>query len=272
MARPELQHVTRSPQPRQVRLLETTRRDDLRASRHPRDHHPQGVVTSRRLHLVQVVQHQHERRRARPERRGETRRRASQHGHAETTHIDHQFVVARRHACVRRGQQHEQSRRIIVETVERRPSNATILSERPLCQQRGLSVPRRRGDTDDPAVTRPRRLDQVDAIDQTGTRLRNRNLGVQQHLVDRGRDRPLPARVFPHGRTLTRRGRGYPLGGDEQATHRWAPISRNLRDAADSRLRLDHQADGRRRHHRRPPQASTESTAPRADQQGESSW
>ena len=217
MARPELQHVTRRPQPRQVRLLETTRRDHLRASRHPRDHHPQGVVTGRRLHLVQVVQHQHERLRARPERRGETRRRATQHRHTETTHIGHQVGVARRNACVRRRQQHEQSRRIIVETVERHPRDATILSERPLGQQRRLAVPRRRGDTDDPAVARPRRLDQVDAIDQTGTRLRHRDLGVQQHLVDRGRDRPRAARIFPHGRTLTLRGRVHPLGGDEQA-------------------------------------------------------
>ena len=251
MARPELQHVTRRPQPRQVRLLGTTRRDHLRTSRHPRDHHPQGVVTVRRLQLVQVVQHQHERLRARPERRGETRRRATQHRHTETTHIGHQLGVARRNACVRRRQQHEQSRRIIVETVERYPRDATILSERPLGQQRRLAVPRRRGDADHPAIARPRRLDQVDATDQTGTRLRHRDLGVEQHLVDRGRD-PTPARAMSPSRSNPNSPWAYaPWTATGRPSHRWAPISRNLRDAAASSLRLDQTS--RRpvaRHHR----------------------
>jgi hypothetical protein len=48
IARPELQRFTGSPQPRQVRLLPTARRDQLRALRNPRDHHAQHIVTGRR--------------------------------------------------------------------------------------------------------------------------------------------------------------------------------------------------------------------------------
>ena len=76
VARQELQRVTRSPQPRQVRLLGTTRRDQLGASRNPRDHHAQHIVTGRRLQFVEVVQHEHERNRARP-RSAEARRGAA---------------------------------------------------------------------------------------------------------------------------------------------------------------------------------------------------
>jgi hypothetical protein len=43
-----------------VGLLGTTRRHQLRASRNPRDHHAQDVVTSQRLYFVEVVQHEHE--------------------------------------------------------------------------------------------------------------------------------------------------------------------------------------------------------------------
>jgi hypothetical protein len=48
----EFHRVARSPQPRQVRLLGTTRRHELRAFRHTRDHHAQHIVTRQRTQFV----------------------------------------------------------------------------------------------------------------------------------------------------------------------------------------------------------------------------
>ena len=199
VARPELQRVARRPQPRQVRLLGTTRRDQLRASRDPRDHHAQHVVTGRRLQLVKVVQHEHERIRARPERRGEAGRRASQHRDAETAHVGDQVGVARRDPGVRGRQQGEQDRRIVVEAVERHPRDATILREGPLGQQRRLAVARGRGDADHPAVARAGRLDELGAAHGPRAGRRDRELGVEQPTRRARRRRR--ARIGAHART-----------------------------------------------------------------------
>ena len=93
VARPELQRVSRRAQTRQVRLLETTCRHELRVSGYPRDHEAQHVVAGRRLKLVQVVEHEHERLGARPERRREARRGAAQHRDAEPAHVGDQSGV-----------------------------------------------------------------------------------------------------------------------------------------------------------------------------------
>ena len=91
---PELQRLTRGPQPRQVRLLGATRGDELRTGRDPRDHHAEHIVAGRGPQFVKVVEHEHERGAAGPERRGQTGRGAAQGRHAQTAHICDQVGVA----------------------------------------------------------------------------------------------------------------------------------------------------------------------------------
>ena len=89
-------------------------------------------MTGRRLQFVEVVQHEHERNRARPQGRSKTRRSASQHRHAETAHVSDQVGVSRRDLSVGGCQQGQQGRRIIVQAVERDPCDAAILGDGPL--------------------------------------------------------------------------------------------------------------------------------------------
>ena len=114
----ELQRVTRSPQPGQMGLLGTARGDQLRSSRNARDRDAQHIVTVRRLQLVKVVQHEHERSRARPKGGGEAWRRTSQRRDAQAAHVGDQVGLARRDPGVRRRQQREQEAGIIVEAVQ----------------------------------------------------------------------------------------------------------------------------------------------------------
>ena len=74
----DLHRVARSPQPGQVGLLGTTRRDQLRTVRYARDHHAEHIVTGRRPELIEVVEHQHERDRGGSERGGEAGRGVAQ--------------------------------------------------------------------------------------------------------------------------------------------------------------------------------------------------
>ena len=114
----ELDRVTLRPQPRQVRLLVTARRDQLRPWRDPPDRDPQRVVAVRRSHLVEVVQHEHERLGARAERRGEARSRASQHGDAQASHIGDQRLAVGHDPSVRRRHAEQEGGGVIVEAVE----------------------------------------------------------------------------------------------------------------------------------------------------------
>ena len=86
--------------------------DQLRTTGNARHRHAEHIVTVRRPQLVQVVQHEHERIRARPERGGEARRRPSQRGDAQTAHVGDDVGLARRDPGVRRRQQREQDSRM----------------------------------------------------------------------------------------------------------------------------------------------------------------
>ena len=90
------------------------------------------IVTGRRPQFVKVVEHQHERHRARPERRGQARRGAAQRRHAETAHVGDQIVVARRDPRVRGRQQGQQGRGIVVEAGPETPRRPDDPPPRPI--------------------------------------------------------------------------------------------------------------------------------------------
>jgi hypothetical protein len=76
---------------------------------------------------VKIIEHEHERNWARPERRGQARRSASQHRQAGTAHIGDQVGAGRPDPGIRGRQQAEHERGIIIEPVERHPRDPAIL-------------------------------------------------------------------------------------------------------------------------------------------------
>ena len=209
----ELHRVARAPQPWQMGLFGTARRDQLCARGYPRDHDAQGVVTRGRLQLVQVVQHEHERDRAGPQGRSEVRRRASQHRDAETAHVGDEVVVAGCHTGVRGRQHGEQHGGIVVEAVEGHPCDGPILRAGPLGQQGRLAVARGRGDGDHAAVAAAGRLDQRGAAHGARARRRDRELGLEQQLVQCRNLGRRPAHVLGHTQMVRDRVRGRPRSG-----------------------------------------------------------
>ena len=73
---------------------------------------------------------------------------------------------------------------VVIEAIERHPGDPTILSTGPLGQQRRLAVPGRRRDANKQAVTRTSGLDQSGAAHAIRVRLRDRELGVEQQLIE----------------------------------------------------------------------------------------
>ena len=135
---------------------------------------------------MNVVQQQHERHRARAERRRQPWRRTAQHRYADPPHLDAQIRTPRVDPGVRRRQQDQQGHRVVVEPVKRHARNPTILTLRPLRQQGRLAVTRRRRDPHDATATRPSPLDQVDTADGPAPKPRHPQLGVQQQLAEIG--------------------------------------------------------------------------------------
>ena len=135
---------------------------------------------------MNIVQQQHERHRARAERRRQPWRRTTQHRYADPPHLDAQIRTPRVDPGVRRRQQDQQGHRVVVETVKRHARNPTILTLRPLRQQGRLAVTRRRRDPHDATATRPSPLDQVDTADGPAPKPRHPQLGVQQQLAQIG--------------------------------------------------------------------------------------
>ena len=126
----------------------------------------------------------------------------------------------------------EQGRGIVVEAVERHPGDTAILGGGPLGQQRRLAVARRRRDPDHPALARPGRLDEIVTTHGPRTRLRHRELGVEQHLIERdGR-----ASTWAEGPARSHRRHARHETRPRRVT---GPISRNLRDATASSSGLD---------------------------------
>ena len=89
----EFQRIARCSESRDVWLLGPARGHELRALRDTRDHHAQHVVTRRRPKLVQIVEHEHERRWARPQHGREARSGASEGRRAEAPHVGDQVGV-----------------------------------------------------------------------------------------------------------------------------------------------------------------------------------
>ena len=79
-----------------MRLLGSARRDQLRAGRNAADHDAQHVVAGGILQLMQVVQHEHERRTAGSQRCGDERRRPAECGTAISPNRVGQPLRARR--------------------------------------------------------------------------------------------------------------------------------------------------------------------------------
>ena len=156
VVRRELERVARCSQPGQMGLFRATRRDQLRAWWYSVDEDAQRVVARRRLQLVQVVEHEHEGLRARPERGRQARRRASQHRHAEAAHPGDEIGVAGR-PSVRRRHQGEQGRGVIVRAGEGDPPDRAILRACPLGEERRLAVARGRSHADDAGTAGPGR-------------------------------------------------------------------------------------------------------------------
>ena len=153
----------------EVRLLGPARCDQLRGERNATDHDTQDIVTCGIMQLVQVVQHEHERRTAGSERRGDERRRPAECGTAVSPNRVGQALRAGRDTPIRRGEHDEQRNRVIVEPIERDPRDRAALSARPLCQKRRLPIPRGRRHRDDPTIARARSSDEGGATDRAPT-------------------------------------------------------------------------------------------------------
>ena len=199
---PELQRITRGPQPRQVRLLGTAAGGQQRPAGNPRDHHAQHVVAGGGAQLVQIVQHEHERNGASAELRCQPRCGATQHRHAGTSHVGDQLRVAQAGPAVRRRQRDQQHRGIIVETIQRHPRHAAVLRGGPLRQEDRLAIARWRGDRNQAALARTGGSNEMGAADRTRVGLRDRELGVVQQPAKLRRWRGCCVRVHGHGRTL----------------------------------------------------------------------
>jgi hypothetical protein len=142
-----------------------------------------------------------------PECRRKKWRSAAQRRHAESAHVRDQVGATRPDPSVRRCQQDQQDRRIIVEPVQRHPRHPTIFCAGPLSQQGRLAVTRRRSDRDHAAIARATRLDEFAPTHRTSAKLRNRKLGIQQRLLELSNRRRLGlARIHSHDRILGMRG------------------------------------------------------------------
>ena len=102
VAHTELEHVALGSEPRQVGLLRATGGDELRSPWNPGHHDPEHVVADGRLQLVEVVEHEHERRRTGCDGSGQAGRGAPEHREAQAAHVGDQLSVARPHPRVRR--------------------------------------------------------------------------------------------------------------------------------------------------------------------------
>jgi hypothetical protein len=118
---------------------------------------------------VELVQHDHERFRTRPECRREPRRRTPQRRYTEASNLGDQVGGAIREPREHGRKQHEQHCRIVVEAIERDPGNATILGVGPLSQERRFAVPRGRRNADYTATAPSSFFDQVGATHGTWT-------------------------------------------------------------------------------------------------------
>ena len=167
-----------------MRLFAAAGGDHLRPARDPGEHDAEHVMAPGRAQLVQVVEHQHERRGSRAECRREQRSRATQRRHAVAAHILGEVAHARRDAGVCRRQQREHRSGVVVEAIERRPCDGPALEMRPLGQQRRLAVPGGGGDADHPQSAASCRLDEPGATHRfSGRTVGDGELRVEQKPI-----------------------------------------------------------------------------------------
>ena len=195
----ELHRVARSPQPRQVRLLGTTRRHQLRAlqvsPRSPRSAHRDRPGTGARAGRRASA-------RTEPGWSGTPRPGAARPGPKPTRQArarrrsDPVWPEIRAYAAANTDSSADG---IVVEAVQRHPPDPSILRLGPFGQQGRLAVTRRRGDTDHPAIARASRLDQVrrdspNLGDGRGTD----KLRIEQHRLQLDDARRRPAPILGH--------------------------------------------------------------------------
>ena len=119
--------------------------------------------------------------------------------HAEPAHVGDQVGVARRDPGVRGRQQGEQAAGS--SSKRSRDTHATRRSSaaRPLRQQGRLAVTGGRGDADHAAIARASRPDEPGTAHGTWPRVRDRQLGLEQRLIELDDRPPLrPRVVFRH--------------------------------------------------------------------------
>ena len=165
VGRRDLERVPRGPQAGEVRLLRPARRHHLGSARDSSEDDAQHVVAGGRSDLVEVVEHQHERRGAVAHRRGEQRCGPTERRDAVPADVGRQAVHAGRHLRIRGRQQGEERRGIVVESVERHPRDGSFLGVRPLGHEGGLAVSGGRRDAHDATRARPRGLEDVGSTD-----------------------------------------------------------------------------------------------------------
>ena len=204
LADPQLQRVAGGPEAGEMRLLGTTRRDELGTGRDPGDRHAEHVVAGGRADLVEVVQHEHERFGARSKGGGDARCHPTEGGRPRARHLTDERRVHRRRVGQSRHHQRQQHRGIVVEAVEGHPGDRTLLDVRPLLQQGGLPVAGGGSDADHPSPARPSSRDRRLAAHRSGTHVRDRQLRGEQRVIESDVHRRRPDRSSGHLATLDR--------------------------------------------------------------------
>ena len=185
VGRDELERVSRSAKSRQVRLLRTTCRDQLRASGNPRHDHAQHIVTVRRLELVEVVEHEHERHGTRSGRSD-----ASRGAARPNTDTPSPLISATKSALSGEIRAYADANRTsrIAGSSSKRSSDTHPTGRSSACAHsvRNVDFPYPAGavtPTTRQSLARAR-LDEVGATHRTRARLRNRELGVEEYVVE----------------------------------------------------------------------------------------
>ena len=183
--RGDLQRVSECAGMGHMRLLGSARRDQLRTGLDPTDHDAEHIVARGILQLVKVVEHEHERGPAGPQRRREQRRRAAQRGAAVRSNVTRDVRRRRRDPGVGGGEHGQQGAGVVIESVERDPGNRPRVGARPLGQERRLPISGGRGDGHDTATARSARVDEVGSTDRRPPReSRGGEFDVEQLTIE----------------------------------------------------------------------------------------
>ena len=172
--------------------------------RDPGEHDAQHVVARRRTDLVQVVEHEHERRACRL-RIAEASSGAARPS-AETPCPPTSAARRSMPGAIQRVRGRQQGRAAPPDrrrTGRATPTRRVGLRVRPLGHQRRLAVPGGRRDAHDATPARPRGPEDVGATDgASGWGLRDRELRVEQEAIQLDLRRDRRRSIFEHARSL----------------------------------------------------------------------